>query len=112
MKALIIFFLVLGTAFTPGAFAQPPMLEAEQMLLSTSSLRAKLKAELEKDEFVAKLKAVGVSKGEVQMRLAAMTDQELAQVQQGVSRQVGGDVVVISVGTLLLIIIIILLLRP
>lgn len=86
-------------------------IDAEAMLSSQGDLRGELTQSLKDERVLKELAKMGVSKNEVQARMAAMSDQELNQVKQGLNRQAGGDAVVISVTTLLLIIIIILLIR-
>lgn len=85
-------------------------INAESILNNTSVLRSEISRGLSDESVLLELSKLGIKKSEVQMRLAAMSDQELQQVQQGVDRQVGGDVVVISVTALLLIIIAVMLL--
>ena len=86
-------------------------INAEDILHHSEGLRGEITRRLDDENIQIELKKMGIEKSEVQMRLAAMSDQELQQVQQGVQRQAGGDVIVLSVTTFLLIIIIILLLR-
>jgi len=84
---------------------------AESILNSSGDLRNQISDGLNHPRVESELVKLGIEKSEVKTRLAAMSDRELKQVAQGVERQVGGNVVVISVTTVLLIIIAILLLR-
>ena len=91
---------------------QAVVINASELLNQSTDLRGEITRGLQDQKVLSELANMGIKKGEVEMRLAAMSDQELRQVQQGVQRQAGGDVVVISVTTLLIgIIILILLLR-
>ena len=85
-------------------------INAEDILADQHSLRAEITAALKNQMLLDELAKRGVTKNEVQLRLAAMSDQELLQVQNGIQRQAGGDVIVLSVTAFLLIIIAILLL--
>lgn len=86
-------------------------ISAEAILSTQGDLRGELTQSLQDERVLKELAKMGVTKNEVVARMAAMSDQELQQVKQGLNRQAGGDAVVISVTTLLLIIIIILLIR-
>ncbi len=86
-------------------------INAETILRDSNSIRDEIARGLNDERVLQNLGELGIKKSEVQMRLAAMSDQELLQIQKGVDRQVGGDVVTISVTTLLLIIVVILLVR-
>jgi hypothetical protein len=83
---------------------------AEEILSSHGDLRGEITRGLSDPKILSELTKMGVDKKEVEMRLAAMSDQELMQVQKGAERTAGGDVVVVSVTTLLLIAIILILL--
>jgi ribosomal protein L31E len=85
---------------------------AAEILNNVSSLRGELTQKIETDKELNKeIEKLGLDKKEIRLRLAAMTDEELQQVQKGVQRQVGGDVVTISVTALILIILIVILIR-
>ena len=88
----------------------PATINVQELLGDQSDLRGEITQGLEDQKVLAELGKLGVDKNEVKLRLAAMSDQELNQISQGLQRQVGGDVVVISITTLLLGIIILLLL--
>ncbi len=87
--------------------------QTEDLTGTRGNLRGEITQGLQNSEVLNELSRLGISKTEVQLRLAAMTDEELLQVQKGQQRQAGGDaVVVVSVTTLLIgIILLILLLR-
>ncbi|MBC7395878.1 MAG: PA2779 family protein [Bdellovibrionales bacterium] len=86
-------------------------ISAEAILSTSGDLRGEMTRGLQDERVLKELAKMGVDKKEVEQRLAAMSDQELQQVKQGLSRQAGGDSVTIGVTTLLLIIIIILIIR-
>jgi prophage DNA circulation protein len=90
--------------------AAPLVIDAAEILLNPSSLRAEITHGLQNPELIEALAKKGIQKQEVELRLAAMSDAELMQVQKGLDRQAGGEIV-IGITALLLIIIIILLLR-
>ncbi len=71
-------------------------------------LREKLIANLDKKSGQKILSAYGVDKEEFKMRLMAMSERDLREMLES-EKQVGGDVVVISLSTLLIIIILLLL---
>lgn len=95
-----------------AAATQPnlPSINAEELLGPKSDLRETISQGLKKPEVQKELQRLGVKQEEVELRLAAMTDTELQQIQQGVHRQAGGEVIVISTVTLLIIILVVLLL--
>jgi hypothetical protein len=95
----------------PAPVVSNPDVNAEELLAKSGDLRGDILKGLQDERVAQELNKMGIDKKEVQLRLAAMSDQELRQIQSGVQRQAGGDVVVLSVSTLLLIIIIILLIR-
>jgi hypothetical protein len=67
---------------------------------------------LERDEVKSQLAKAGVSTEEASMRLAALSDFEVKNLASQIeANHVGGDVLVISLGTVLLVIIILLLLK-
>jgi predicted neutral ceramidase superfamily lipid hydrolase len=82
---------------------------AAEILGESSNLRGQINQALKDQKVIDELAKMGVAPREVEGRLAAMTDSELQQIQNGVDRHVGGDAVVIGTTTLLLIIIIIIL---
>lgn len=102
-------FILSACFLSSSSYAQT--IRAEEIVAQSSSLRGEMTRALQNEQVLSELAKMGIEKSEVEMRLAAMSDRELQQVQQGVQRQAGGDVVVISVTTLLLIIIVVLLIR-
>jgi hypothetical protein len=67
---------------------------------------------LGRDDVKSQLAKAGVSSEEASMRLAALSDFEVKNLASQIqANQVGGDVLVIGLGTVLLVIIILLLLR-
>ncbi len=98
-------------AITVPAPTQNQTISAEAILSSSGDLRGEMTRSLQDERVLKELAKMGVDKKEVEQRLAAMSDQELQQVKQGVQRQAGGDSVTVGVTTLLIIIIIILLVR-
>ena len=71
--------------------------------------RKEILKKIDEPAFQKELTHLGIKPGEVRQRLAGMTDRELFQVQNGVQRVAGGEIVVISTTVLLLVIIILLL---
>ena len=112
--------LIVGSLIWNAAYAEAVLspkvrssieINAEEILHHTNDLRGEITQGLNNERVLFELSKLGIEKSEVEMRLAGMSDQELQQVQQGVQRQAGGDVITISITTLLIIIIAVLLIR-
>lgn len=115
-SALMIGTLCWNSSFAafalPAKGADDVVIDAESILNTKSDLRGEITRALTDQQVMNELGKMGIEKSEVQMRLAAMSDQELQQIEQGVQRKAGGDVVVVGLTTVLLVaIILILLLR-
>jgi len=122
--ALLVVPLVSSTAYAGHLQARsggdPQLLSnalAEEIITGRSvdaeagqRVRSRVLRGLDDREVSRALADSGVTKSEFRLRLAGMTDRELAQVERDAqNRQAGGDVVVISTTVLLLVIIILLL---
>jgi len=95
----------------------PPHLTSEEIFshdsknMSSIELRGKITAALSDEKLAPEFVKAGINRDEAKLRVAAMTDQELKQVQSNVERQAGGEVVIIGTTLLLIILIIVLLMR-
>lgn len=111
-----VFYRVLLPVFTFTFVFNPSVLHAkqfeisaEELLNTQSDIRGTLLRGMDKPEVQKEMKRLGVKQEEVEMRLAAMTNSELQQIQQGLHRQAGGDVIVISATTLIIVLLVLLL---
>ena len=84
-------------------------INAEEILGFEVGFRAELNQRLNSAEAQKEISRLGVDSNEVQLRVAAMTEQELLQIRQGIEREAGGELITISITTLLLIIILVIL---
>ena len=115
MAALLMSSLICTTSFAQALKTQVAVssvnINAEEILASSGDLRNDITRALADERIESELQKLGITKSEVELRLAAMSDAELKQIQQGAERQVGGEVIIIGLTTILLIIIIYLLVR-
>lgn len=114
--SLVVSSLVWQTSYGAISHTFPPQQthhsgQAQQRAMASNELRKQISLKLDESEWKQKMNESGIDQEEVRSRLAAMTDQELQEIQKQLPKQVGGDrTVVISTTTLLLIIIIVILL--
>lgn len=102
LSAFAIFFVGFSSVASAGVIATQQVLSAQQADLD----RATLQQYLDNEQVSAKLLALGVDRAEVEQRIAAMTDQELAQFNSQLDQlPAGGDVLGIIVLFLIIFII-------
>ena len=111
IRAFMAMALCLSMAFMNPATAESGLMTVQEVTQRGSGLSRQILKELEKPDVQAKLQKHGISAAEAQLRVAALSDQEIRNLMTtGAAVQAGGDVV-ISLTAVLLIIIIVLLLR-
>ena len=93
-----------------GLPAQAGMLPTDTALKQSSAARNRIASALERRDVRAQLEALGVNPADVQARVAALSDDEAAQLAARIDRlPAGGDGVGAVVGALVLIFIILLI---
>lgn len=106
ISKIIIAFFVSLSLFTTSMFAE---IISTKQLMHASSSTATIDGFLAKQEVQAKLAELGVSSENIQARVATLTNEEIAQINQQIeSMPAGGDIggVVVVIGVILIILLI------
>lgn len=106
ISKLIIAFIVSLSLFSTSMFAE---IISTKQLMHASSSSATIDGFLDKQEVQAKLAVLGVSTENIKARIASLTNEEIAQINQQIeSMPAGGDVggVIAVIGIILIVLLI------
>lgn len=119
LKNVMAYFLCANFLFLSSAWAtqntqllvsdlEHKLRELKEHTHSQTNFRSKILQNLEKEEGRKLLEVYGVDKEEFKKRMMAMSENDIRQMLEN-DKQVGGEVIVVSLTTILLVIIVLLL---